>query len=149
MERRTGPHGVRGIEHEQGATIRKPKLDICIIDDEVVVCKRLQQALENDGHTVETFVDSRSAVERIAAKRFDVVVTDIRMDNIDGMEVLDAIVKKGERTKVVMITGYATIELAREATLKGAFDFLSKPFRPADLREVLARAAESLKKEPA
>ncbi|MEW6747112.1 MAG: response regulator [Planctomycetota bacterium] len=123
----------------------KPTLDICIIDDEIVVCKRLQQALQNDGHKVETFVDSRSALQRIAAKRFDVVVTDIRMDDIDGLEVLDAVVKKKENTKVVMITGYATIELAREASLKGAFDFLSKPFRPADLREVLAKAAEALK----
>jgi DNA-binding NtrC family response regulator len=123
----------------------KTRLEICIIDDEVVVCKRLQQALENDGHTVETFVDSRTAVQRISEKRFDIVVTDIRMDEIDGMEVLDAVIQKGERTKVIMITGYATIELAREATMKGAFDFLSKPFRPADLREIIGRAAEALK----
>ncbi len=121
------------------------KLDICIIDDEVVVCKRLQQALENDKHSVETFVDSRSAIERISNKRFDVVVTDIRMDEIDGMEVLDAVMKKGENTKVVMITGFASMELAREATLKGAFDFLPKPFVPADLRKILSRVAEALK----
>jgi DNA-binding NtrC family response regulator len=125
----------------------KPKLDICIIDDEVVVCKRLQQALENDGHTVETFVDSYSALQRIAEKRYDVVVTDIRMDEIDGMEVLDAVMEKDEGTKVIMITGYATMEVAREATVKGAFDFLAKPFRPADLREILARAADALKAE--
>ncbi|MFH1809596.1 MAG: response regulator [Pseudomonadota bacterium] len=127
----------------------KRALDICIIDDEIVVCRRLQQALENDGHTVETFVDSRSAVERIAAKRFDVVVTDIRMDEIDGMEVLGAVVGKNENTKVIMITGYATMELAREATLKGAFDFLSKPFRPADLREILTKAEQALQVDAA
>ncbi len=123
----------------------KVRLEVCIIDDEVVVCKRLQQALENDGHTVETFVDSRSAVRRIAEKHFDIVVTDIRMDEIDGMEVLDAVVRKAENTKVIMITGYATTELAREATLKGAFGFLSKPFRPADLREIIGKAAAALK----
>ena len=117
----------------------RAKLDVCIMDDEVVVCKRLQQALENDGHAVETFVNSRSAIERIATKRFDVVVTDIRMDDIDGMEILGAVVGKNEDTKVIMITGYATTELAREATLKGAFDFLSKPFRPADLRKILEK----------
>jgi len=122
----------------------KRKLDICIIDDEVVVCKRLQQALGNDGHSVETFVNSRSALDRIAKKRFDVVVTDIRMDDIDGMEVLDAVMKKGEGTKVVMITGYATTELAREASAKGAFDFLSKPFRPANLRDILAKVSDVL-----
>jgi DNA-binding NtrC family response regulator len=121
--------------------MRGSGLDICIIDDEIVVCKRLQQFLSKAGHNVETFVDSRSAIERIGEKRFDIVVTDIRMDNIDGMEVLDRIVMKKENTKVILITGYATIEIAREAQAKGAFDFISKPFRPQDLKEVIDRAA--------
>lgn len=122
----------------------KKKLDICIIDDEIVVCKRLQQALTKDKHTVETFVDSSSAIDRINERNFDIVVTDIRMDDIDGMEVLDHIIKKGDKTKVIMITGYATIEIAREAQAKGAFDFISKPFKPQDLREVIERAAQEL-----
>ena len=122
----------------------KMKLDICIIDDEIVVCKRLQQALTRDKHKVETFVDSKSAINRINEKIFDIVVTDIRMDDIDGMEVLDRVIKKGDKTKVIMITGYATIEIAREAQAKGAFDFISKPFKPQDLREVIDRAAQEL-----
>lgn len=122
----------------------KKKLDICIIDDEIVVCKRLAQALTRDKHSVETFVDSRSAIERINEKSFDIVVTDIRMDNIDGMEVLEYIIKKGDKTKVIMISGYATIEIAREAQAKGAFDFISKPFKPQDLREIISKAAEEL-----
>jgi DNA-binding NtrC family response regulator len=120
----------------------KRALDICIIDDEVVVCKRLQQVLTKDKHTVETFVDSSQAIERINEKRFDIVVTDIRMDNIDGMEVLSHVQKKAENTKVIMITGYATIEIAREAQAKGAFDFISKPFKPVDLKKVIDRAAQ-------
>jgi DNA-binding NtrC family response regulator len=122
----------------------KNKLNICIIDDEIVVCKRLQQALSKDKHYVETFVDSRSAINRLNEKSFDIVVTDIRMDNIDGMEILDHIIKKGDKTKVIMITGYATIEIAREAQAKGAFDFISKPFKPQDLRDVIERAAKDL-----
>lgn len=118
-------------------------LEICIIDDEIVVCKRLQQFLSKLGHAVETFVDSRNAIARIDEKHFDVVVTDIRMDNIDGMEVLDHVLKKGAGTKVIMITGYATIEIAREAQAKGAFDFISKPFRPQDLKEVIDRAVQA------
>lgn len=125
--------------------MRAPCLDICIIDDEIVVCKRLQQYLSKEGHTIETFVDSRSAIDRIEGKRFDIVVTDIRMDNIDGMEVLDRVVKKKEGTRVILITGYATIEIAREAQAKGAFDFISKPFRPQDLKEVIDRAAKEPK----
>jgi DNA-binding NtrC family response regulator len=125
--------------------MRASSLDICIIDDEIVVCKRLQQSLSKEGHKVETFVDSRSAIGRIGEKRFDIVVTDIRMDNIDGMEVLDRVVGKKEGTKVILITGYATIEIAREAQAKGAFDFISKPFRPQDLKEVIDRAARESK----
>ncbi len=124
----------------------KKSLDICIIDDEVVVCKRLQQYLGKAKYNVETFVDSSTAVKRIGEKKFDIVVTDIRMDNIDGMEVLNYIINKGENTKVIMITGYATIEIAREAQAKGAFDFISKPFRPRDLQEVIDKAAEELEK---
>jgi DNA-binding NtrC family response regulator len=124
----------------------KKSLDICIIDDEVVVCKRLQQFLGKAKHNVETFVDSPTALKRLGEKRFDIVVTDIRMDNIDGMDVLNYVIKKGENTKVIMITGYATIEIAREAQAKGAFDFISKPFRPRDLQEVIDKAAEELEK---
>ena len=116
-------------------------LNICIIDDEIVVCKRLQQYLSKAGHEVETFVDSRSAIVRLDEKTFDIVVTDIRMDNIDGMEVLDHVIKQSNDTRVVLITGYATIEIAREAQAKGAYDFISKPFRPQDLKEVIDRIA--------
>lgn len=120
-------------------------LDICIIDDEIVVCKRLQQFLSKAKHNVETFVDSRSAIKRLAEKKFDIVVTDIRMDNIDGMEVLSHVMAKDNSAKVIMITGYATIEIAREAQAKGAFDFISKPFKPQDLQEVIDRAAKEIR----
>ena len=113
----------------------------------LVITQRLQQALAKDGHRIETFVDSRSAIARITEKRFDIVVTDIRMDEIDGIDVLNAVVEKGENTKVIMITGYATIEIAREATIKGAFDFISKPFKPNDLRAVISKAAKALKED--
>ena len=119
------------------------KLSICIIDDEIVVCKRLQQYLNKAGHQVETFVDSRAAIDRIDEKHFDVVVTDIRMDNIDGMQVLNHVTNNSQDTKVILITGYATIEIAREAQAKGAFEFISKPFRPQDLKEVIDRAVQA------
>lgn len=122
----------------------KKDLDICIIDDEIVVCKRLQQYLNKFKHNVETFVDSTTALKRLDEKCFDIVVTDIRMDNIDGMDVLNHVIDKGEHTKVILITGYATIEIAREAQAKGAFDFISKPFRPQDIKDVIDRASEEL-----
>ena len=123
------------------------KLSIMIIDDENIVGKRLQPALEKRGDTVETFIDSREALKRFDEKNFDVVVTDIRMDNIDGIEVLEHIASRNKRTKVIMITGYATVEVAREALAKGAFDFIAKPFKPNDLRSIIERAAQELSSE--
>jgi DNA-binding NtrC family response regulator len=120
------------------------KVQILIVDDEEIVGKRLKTALEKSGYEVEIFQDSREAVARIADKAFDIVVTDIRMDEIDGMEVLERVLEKSDQTKVIIITGYATLEVAREALTRGAFDFIAKPFKPNDLREVVVRAVRAL-----
>ncbi len=120
------------------------RLEVMLLDDEPIVGKRLKPALAKIGCNVEVFQDPRKALDRINEKEFDVVVTDIRMDEIDGLLVLEKVVKKSERTKVIMITGYAMMAVAREAMEKGAFDFIAKPFKPDDLREVIARAAKAL-----
>ena len=86
----------------------------------------------------------QGALKRIDEKEFDIVVTDIRMDDIDGIQVLEHVTSKSPRTKVIMITGYAMMALAREAMEKGAFDFIAKPFQPDDLRKVIAKAAKAL-----
>lgn len=119
-------------------------LQILLLDDEPIVGKRLQPALAKIGCEVEVFQDPLAAVARIKQKEFDIVVTDIRMDEMDGMQVLEYVREKSPRTKVIMITGYAMIALAREAMEKGAFDFIAKPFKPDDLRAVIAKAARSL-----
>ncbi|MBF0466076.1 MAG: response regulator [Nitrospirae bacterium] len=119
-------------------------LTVLIVDDEPIVGKRLKPALEKMGCEVEIFENPRLALSRIMEKEFDVVVTDIRMDEVDGLEVLETVRTKSERTKVVLITGYAMMELARQAMEKGAFDFIAKPFKPDDLRNVIMKAAESL-----
>lgn len=119
-------------------------LQILLLDDEPIVGKRLQPALAKIGCEVEVFQDPLAAVARIKQKEFDIVVTDIRMDEMDGMQVLEYVREKSPRTKVIMITGYAMIALAREAMEKGAFDFIAKPFKPDDLRAVIAKAAKAL-----
>ena len=120
------------------------KLEVLLLDDEPIVGKRLKPALTKIGCHVETFEEPAAALKRLDEKSFDVVVTDIRMDDIDGIQVLEEVRKHSERTKVVMITGYAMMALAREAMEKGAFDFIAKPFQPDDLRRVIARAAVEL-----
>jgi len=123
------------------------KLQIMIIDDESIVGKRLKPALEKRGDVVEIFTNSRLALERFDQMHFDIVVTDIRMDDIDGIEVLEHVKSKSDKTKVIMITGYATVEVAREALAKGAFDFIAKPFKPNDLRIIIEKAAKQLIEE--
>jgi len=120
------------------------KLEVLLLDDEPIVGKRLKPALSKTGCEVEVFQDPKKALERIGQKEFDIVVTDIRMDEIDGMQVLEHVLNKSSRTKVIMITGYAMMSLAREAMEKGAFDFIAKPFQPNDLRKVIAKAAKAL-----
>jgi len=120
------------------------KLEILLLDDEPIVGKRLKPALAKIGCKVEVFEDPRQALDRIHLKNFDIVVTDIRMDEIDGIEILEHVLRKSPRTKVIMITGYAMMAVARESMEKGAFDFISKPFTPDDLRKVIAKAAQAL-----
>jgi DNA-binding NtrC family response regulator len=120
------------------------KIQILILDDEPIVGKRLGPALAKMGGEVEVFENPHQALARIQEKTFDIVVTDIRMEDIDGIDILEQVKAKSDHTKVIMITGYATVEVAREALGKGAFDFIAKPFKPNDLREVILRAADAL-----
>jgi DNA-binding NtrC family response regulator len=119
-------------------------LRIMVIDDESIVGKRLKPALEKNGAVVETFEDPEAALSSFEENPADIVVTDIRMDKIDGIEVLDRVLARSKRAKVIIITGYATAEIAREALSKGAFDFIAKPFKPSDLRIIIERAAQEL-----
>ena len=120
------------------------KLQVMILDDEPIVGKRLKAALTKYGIDVEVFENAIEAVNRVKEKKFDIVVTDIRMEDMDGIKVLEHVMKQSDRTKVIIITGYATIEVAREALIKGAFDFIAKPFKPNELRAVINKAALSL-----
>ncbi|GAB4344889.1 MAG: hypothetical protein Kow0099_24680 [Candidatus Abyssubacteria bacterium] len=121
-----------------------PQLKLLLLDDEPIVGKRLKPALRKLGCEVEAFEDPSEALKRIDEEEFDIVVTDIRMQGIDGLEVLRRVHEKSSRTKVIMITGYAMMETAREAMERGAFDFIAKPFEPDDLRAVVVRAANAL-----
>lgn len=119
-------------------------LQIMLVDDEPIVGKRLKPALTKHGFDVEVFEDAALALNRLREKAFDIVVTDVRMEQVDGIQLLEAVLSQSDRTKVIIITGYATVEVAREVLLKGAFDFIAKPFKPNDLRAAIHRAARAL-----
>ena len=129
---------------EKGESDMTKAMEVLVLDDEPVVGDRLKPAIEEDGHRVEVFVDPVEALNRVQEKQFDIVVTDIRMENVNGIQVLEQVIAKDERTKVIIITGYATMELAREAMGKMAFDFVSKPFKLAEIRAIVNKAAQAL-----
>lgn len=117
---------------------------VMVLDDEPIVGKRLRQALSKHGLELEVFEDPTQAIARLGEAHFDIVVTDLRMEQLNGIQVLEYVTANCENTRVILITGYATVELAREALVKGAFDFIAKPFKPGDLRAVINKAARSL-----
>jgi DNA-binding NtrC family response regulator len=120
-------------------------IELLILDDEPLVGQRLKPALVKDGYRVEIYTSPKEAVDRLAEKTFDIVVTDIRMEDLDGLQVLERVLKRSPRTKVIMITGFATLEIAQEALTKGAFDFIAKPFRIGKIRDTILKAAQALR----
>ena len=124
------------------------KLQVMILDDEPIVGKRLKPTLTKAGFEVEFFENPREALSRLGEKEFDIVVTDLRMEEVDGIHVLEHIMERCKNTRVILITGYATVEVAREALVKGAFDFIAKPFKPKELTAVVNKAALSLGHQP-
>jgi len=119
-----------------------PKTQILILDDEPIVCKRLKPAFQKAGYEVETFTDSASAMARIEEKPFDIVITDLKMEGMDGMGFLARVKEIAPDTGVIVITGFATPESARESFRKGAYDFVAKPFKLSDIVDSVRRLAE-------
>ena len=123
------------------------RCEILVVDDEPIVGERLKAFVEKYGHKVETYVHPAAALRRLEEKNFDIVISDIRMGEIDGIQVMEKVFAKSQRIKVIMITGYATLELARESLTKGAFDFIAKPFKLKEIRKTIKKAVESLEQQ--
>ena len=116
------------------------KTQVLILDDEPIVWKRLKPALEKAGYEVEAFTQSINAMRRVQEKDFDIVVTDLKMEGIDGMAFMTEVKQRSPRTEVIVITGFATMETAKESFQKGVFDFLAKPFKRGELLEIVKKA---------
>jgi len=118
----------------------KQKTKILLLDDEPIVLKRLKPALEKAGYEVEAFSRSLEASNRIMEAEFDIVITDLKMEGLDGMQFLTQVKSRSPSTEVIVITGFATMETAKESFKKGVFDFLAKPFKLGEIQEVVAKA---------
>ncbi|MGA2193360.1 MAG: response regulator [Nitrospirota bacterium] len=115
---------------------------IMVIDDEKIVGDMAKISLEQEGYEVETFLSAEPALERLKENAFDVVVTDLKMKGIDGMEVLKTVKSLYPKTQVIMITAFANLDSAIEAMRGEVFDFFPKPVKIKDLKSAIARALE-------
>ena len=126
--------------------LTKPRR-LLVIDDEVIVGKRLLQVFGKMGFNVEVFESPLPAMEAAERYPFDIVVTDLKMAEMDGLEVLTRVKKINPATRVIIITGYAQPETEKEAFEKDVFDFIPKPFRLEQLKEAILLAVKELEQE--
>ncbi len=115
---------------------------ILIVDDEEIVIRSCLRILAGDEFQVESVQDGREALKKIEENPYDVVILDIMMPNIDGLEVLRRVKETHPNVDVIMITGLSQVDTAVQAMKLGAFDYISKPFEPDELKLVVFRALE-------
>jgi len=115
---------------------------ILVVDDEPGIRDLLAWELRGQGHYVVTAADGAEALEEIRRAEFDLIISDVRMPRVGGLEVLRFTKETAPETEVVIATGYAEIEYAIECVRQGAFDFIQKPFHTDDLLSTVSRALE-------
>ena len=115
---------------------------VLVVDDEAVIREGVKRILENSGFCVETCATGRLALEMIQEQEFQMVITDLKMPGMGGMEVLKTIKILQPEVPVIIITGYSTVDTAVEAMKNGAIDYVAKPFTPDALMEKVDKALE-------
>jgi two-component system response regulator AtoC len=123
-------------------TEKKPR--VLVVDDEEVVRAGISRVLESQGLSIHTAADGSEALERMAEYPVDIVLLDIKMPGLDGIDVLRHIRATYPDTVVIMITGHPTIQSAIECTKLGAINYLVKPFRVDELETLVLKAQEQL-----
>jgi DNA-binding NtrC family response regulator len=118
------------------------RANVLVIDDESSILESLRILLRNEGFTPHVAQGGRQGLEQIAALSPDIVLTDVRMPNVDGIEVLSAVRRQDPAIPVILMTAQATLQSAVQAVNEGAFYYIQKPFRNDDLVAILRRAAE-------
>lgn len=116
-----------------------PNTSILVADDEKSIRLTVAQALSSQGYEVATAVDGSTALERLKATPTDLLLLDIQMPGMDGLEVLQKAIAQQPSLKVVMVSAHGSLDNAVDAMKLGAVDYLQKPFTPSELRELVSR----------
>jgi ATP-dependent Lon protease len=143
-----GLHGVkeRILEYLAGRTLCSLQTSrILVVDDEEIARTNMEYILRKDGYQVATAASGLEALERFKTQDFDLMLTDLKMEKMDGLQLLQAVKQSSPSTEIVMITGYATVSTAVDALRKGAAHYLSKPINLDDLRQTVKELASKKK----
>jgi DNA-binding NtrC family response regulator len=122
---------------------------VLVVDDEPIAVRNLERVLTREGYEVGTAPNGQAALKQLQRKAFDVVLTDLKMEKVDGMQVLRRCKETDPDVEVILITGFASIDTAIEAMKEGAYHYVAKPFKLDEVRRVVREAAEkvALKRE--
>ncbi len=120
---------------------------ICVVDDEETIVQLLTEYFQNLGYEVDGFTDPVQAVKSIKEKAYDLVMTDLKMPSMDGMQVVREVRSTGRDTLIIIFTGYASLDSAIQAVKEGVYDYLRKPFRLKEIEVVVNRALQKLELE--
>lgn len=117
-------------------------IKVLVVDDEEVIRKGICRIMEGRGYQVESSESGFGAIEKLQKAPFNIVITDLKMPGMDGIEVLKAIKILQPDVPVIIITGYSTVDTAVEAMKNGAFDYIAKPFTPVQIIDIVEKALE-------
>lgn len=117
-----------------------PKGKILVVDDEIKMRRVLQMILQKEGYEIVTSKDGREALQKVEEENFDLVLTDMKMPGLSGIDLLKKIRESDKEIPVIMITAYGTVETAVKAMKEGAYDYLLKPFEKDEMKIIVANA---------
>jgi len=117
---------------------------IAVVDDEPIVCREVKRSLTKEQYLVESFPDAESALSRLEQTNFDLILCDLRLPRISGIELLQSVRRRSSTCEVIIITAYSSVDTAIEAIQSGAFHYLTKPIKMADLKLLVKRALDKV-----
>jgi ATP-dependent Lon protease len=115
---------------------------VLVVDDEEIARTNLEYILRKEGHQVATASNGLEALDKVKAQEFDVILTDLKMEKMDGLQLLESVKQLAPHTEIIMVTGYATVSTAVDALKKGAAHYLSKPIKLDELRDTVREIVE-------
>jgi two-component system response regulator HydG len=113
---------------------------ILIVDDEEITLRNLVHVMEKEGYEVVGALNGTNALQILEEEEFDVVLTDLKMKKVDGIQILKRCKELYPDTEIIMITGYATVETVVDTMKQGAFNYIAKPFKLKEIRKVTEEA---------